>query len=415
MRQPLQRRQFMQLTAGVAALAASDQALADDSLAALWDVDRSLTNFDAAYYGVMPKVVEAAYAANLSWMNRRNSAFMRRATPDRPIDEALGAARASTASLINAQPDEIALCGGGTEALYALITNYRDLKAGDAVIAADVDYDEMQFAMGFLEQSRGVRLVRFGLGDTVDPQAVLAAYVAVLDATPRAKLLLLTHLSNRNGLVPPVKAIIAAAKARGVDTILDSAQAIGKLPIDVEDLGADFVGFSLHKWLAAPLSTGGVYIRKARQASISPYMGAGLLPETDVRSRLLTGTINYAAHLTIPDAVAFHQSIGPAAKLARLRWLHEYWIDRVRDLRSIQIVGPTGAQAYGAIGAFRPIGLQTIEEARRLQTRILDRHKVLLVAKAGLASGPVLRVTPALFTTTAELDRVVQAIRSEFG
>ncbi len=215
--------------------------------------------------------------------------------------------------------------------------------------------------------------------------------------------------------MPPVKAIIAAAKARGVDTILDSAQAIGKLPIDVEDLGADFVGFSLHKWLAAPLSTGGVYIRKARQASISPYMGNGLLPETDVRSRLLTGTINYAAHLTIPDAVAFHQSIGPAAKLARLRWLHEYWIDRVRDLRSIQVVGPTGAQAYGAIGAFRPIGLQTIEEARRLQTRILDRHKVLVVAKAGLASGPVLRVTPALFTTTAELDRVVQAIRSEFG
>ncbi|WP_269715323.1 aminotransferase class V-fold PLP-dependent enzyme [Caulobacter sp. NIBR2454] len=415
MEAPFGRRQVLGLSAAISLAATARAGHARAQLSDLWDVDRDTVNLDAAYYGAMPKAVQAAYFANLSWVNQNNSAFLRRATKDRSLDDSLTRSRAAAATLINASPEEVALCNGGTEALYALITNYRDLKPGDTVIIADVDYDEMQYAMAFLQESRGARLVRFDLGDMTDPQEILAAYQAVLDRTPRAKLLLLTHLSNRNGLVPPVKAIITAARARGVDVILDSAQAVAQLPVDVEDLGADFVGFSLHKWLAAPLGTGGIYIRKDRQASIAPYMGNGLLPAADVRSRILTGTINYAAHLTIPDALAFHESIGAQAKLARLRELHEYWIDRVRDMPALSIVGPSGEQAYGAIGAFRPRGLDGIDGARRLQARMLERHGVLVVAKAGLASGPVLRVTPALFNTTADLDRLVSAVRAELA
>ena len=413
----MSRRGLLRFGAGAvtASGAAPGLAATHGDLADFWDVDRTVANFDAAYYGAMPRATAAAYLANLRWVNRHHSTFLRSAVNARPRDPALDASRRAVADLIGAGADEIALCGGGTEALYALITNYRRLKAGDAVILADVDYDEMQYAMAFLKESRGAEVVRVSLPEPPTAADVLAAYEKVLKAPPRAKLLLLTHVSNRHGLIPPVREIIAMARTRGVDVILDSAQAVGQLPVDVDALGADFVGFSLHKWLAAPLGTGGVYIRKSRQADVAPYMGNGLIDPADVRSRILTGTINVAAHLTIPDAIAVHRQLGAEPKLKRLQAMRDYWMDRVRDVPGLRLAGPGPGDPYGAIGAFRPAGMATPHDARKMQARLLAGHGVLVVAKAGLAAGPVLRVTPALFNTQDELDRLVTAIRSEFG
>lgn len=410
------------LPVGVAAsrAAAPSLAIADLSfaeaerrLASEWDVDRSIANFDAAYYGAMPRVVHADYLEHTAWVNRNNSLFLRSALPDRRRDDVLNHSRSEVAKLIGASMDEVALCTGGTEALYALITNYRPLKAGDAVIIADVDYDEMQYAMAYLEESRGARLVRLAIPEPSTDANILAAYDRVLRDTPRAKLLLLTHLSNRNGLVPPVKEIIALAKGRGVDVILDSAQAVGHLPFTVDEIGADFVGFSIHKWLAAPLGTGGIYIRKNRQDAIAPYMGNRIRDADDVRARVLTGTINYAAHLAIPAAITFHRAIGPEAKLRHLQRLRDRWITGVEDVPGIEILQPSPAPRYGAVAAFRLPRARDWESAQEMQKRMLVRHRLMVVAKRGLDSGPAMRVTPALFTRIGELDRLVAAIREE--
>ena len=386
---------------------------AEQRLVREWDVDRSIANFDAAYYGAMPRVVHRDYLEHTAWVNRNNSLFLRSALPDRRRDDVLNRSRSEVANLIGASMEEVALCTGGTEALYALITNYRPLKAGDAVIIADVDYDEMQYAMAYLEESRGARLVRFSLPEPSTDANILAAYDRVLRDTPRAKLLLLTHLSNRNGLVPPVKEIIALAKARAVDVILDSAQAVGHLPFTVDEIGADFVGFSIHKWVAAPLGTGGIYIRKNRQGAIAPYMGNRIRDADDVRARVLTGTINYASHLAIPTAINFHRAIGPEAKLRHLQRLRDHWINGVKDVPGIEILQPSPAPRYGAVAAFRLPQARDWEGAQEMQRRMLARDRLMVVAKRGLNSGPAMRVTPALFTKIAELDRLVAAIREE--
>ncbi|RYE42233.1 MAG: aminotransferase class V-fold PLP-dependent enzyme [Hyphomicrobiales bacterium] len=383
------------------------------ALSALYDVDRTVTNLDAAYYGAMTREVQERYFDRLLWVNRHNSTFLRSAVDGMPRDPELNKSRAAVAGLIGATQDEVTLCGGGTEALYALIVNYRPLKAGDAVIYADVDYDEMQYAMDYLEQSRGAKVVRFSLPEPHTRANLLEAYERVLRETPRAKLLLLTHVSNRNGLIPPVAEIVAMAKARGVDVILDSAQAVGQMPFDVKTYGADFVGFSLHKWLAAPLGTGGIYIRKDRQADIQPWLGNKLYKEQDLRSRIPTGTVDVAARLTVPAALAMQQRIGIDRKFAHLRALRDYWVEHARDVPGVEIMLPNEAGNYGAISAFRLSGLKTMEQAREVQARFLAKHRVLVVAKSGLASGPVMRVTPALFNTTAELDRLVTAIQAE--
>ncbi|EJU12031.1 class V aminotransferase [Sphingomonas sp. LH128] len=382
-------------------------------LAALYDIDRSIVNFDAAYYGAMTKSVHAAYLDKVAWVNRYNSTFLRSGVPDMPRDQELDKSRQAVADLIGASLEEVALSGGGTEGLYALITNYALLKAGDAVIYCDADYDEMQYAMDYLEKSRGARVVRFSLPEPHTRANILAAYEKVLKETPRAKLLLVTHVSNRNGLIPPVKEIVAMAKARGIDVILDSAQAVGQMPFNVADTGADFIGFSLHKWVAAPLGTGGIYIRKSRLGDIEPWLGNRIYSADEIRSRVPSGTVDFAARLTIPAALEVQAAMGIEQKFSHLKALRDYWVTRVRDVPGLQLMLPDEPGNYGAISAFRLPGMDSPAKAKAAQALFVEKHKLLVVAKAGLASGAGLRVTPALFNTTAELDRLVAAIHQE--
>jgi len=380
--------------------------------AARYDVDRSITNLDAAYYGAMTRSVAARYQANSEWVNRNNALFLRSALPGPTRDERLQPATDAVASLIGARPHEVALCAGGTEALYSLIANYVPLEQGDAAIMADVDYDEMQHAMRWLTGARDARLVTFDLPEPHTTANLVAAYERVLRETPRAKLLLLTHLSNRNGVVLPVREIAAVARARGVDVILDAAQSVGQLDVDVDLLGIDFMGFSLHKWVAAPLGTGAIYIRSDRLDAIEPWLGNAIRDPDDIRARIPTGTVDYAARLTVPDAIAEHRALGDA-KLAHLVGLRNRWTGAVSDIPGLAIVHPQEPDRVGAIGAFRLPGQRSWAQAQAAQQRFIERHRMLVVAKRGLASGPLLRVTPALFNTADEIDRLIEAIRAE--
>ena len=398
------RRAFMGGAAAVmAAMAgtasANEASVSGGSFAERYDVDRTIVNLDAAYYGAMTRTTAAAYRRHSDWVNRHNALFLRSALPGPARDERLQPATDATASLIGAKPDEVALCGGGTEALYGLIVNYRLLKTGDAVLMADVDYDEMQHAMAYLETSHGVRVERMTVPEPATTANILAAYEEALRRNPRIRLVLLTHVSNRNGLVMPVRDIVVMARNRGADVILDSAQAVGLLPVDVDALGVDFMGFSLHKWVAAPLGTGGIYIRRDRLADIAPWLGNHIRSDDDVRARVPTGTVDFAARLTVPHAIAEHLASGPERKLAHLSALRARWVEGVRDVPGLQIVHPQEHGRQAVIGAFRLPGQRSWPDAQRAQKMLLEKHRVLVVAKQGLASGPVLRVTPALFNT----------------
>lgn len=127
------------------------------------------------------------------------------------------------------------------------------------------------------------------------------------------------------------------------------------------------------------------------------------------------GTVDFAARLTIPAAIAEHDALDPGRKLATLVAKRRYWADRVRDVQDLAIVHPEEGDRCAVIGAFRLPGQASWDQARKAQQRFLEKHRLLVVAKQGLASGPALRVTPSLFNTQDELDRLVHAIREERG
>jgi selenocysteine lyase/cysteine desulfurase len=393
-------------------LAANSIAVAD--LPRHYDVEPGVHNLENGYWGVMPRIVAEAYARHSLEVNRVNSIWARGvlgggAGPEGGEREA----RAAIARQVGCSPEEIAITRSGSDGLQALIANYRNVKAGDAVIHCDLDYDAMIAAMDWLGDHRGAQVVRFAMPEPATTANILAAYDEVLRRTPNAKLLLVTQVSNRTGLVTPVREIVAMARRRGVDAIVDAAHGVACIDFQLDDLGADFVGWSAHKWTAAPLGTGAMYIRKGRLGDIDVAYDDHDIPADDIRARVPAGTVNFAAVLTIPTAVDFHFAVGAAAKEGRLRGLRDRWVAAVRDLANVEICVPDDPARYCAITSFRLAGMRTDEDAQRVQRRLFEAHRVHTVWRKGVERGPVIRVTPGLYSTEGDVDALVAALRAE--
>jgi selenocysteine lyase/cysteine desulfurase len=371
----------------------------------LYEVDRSIANLENGYWGIMARPVLEAYLENTRRVNRENSFYARSA-----FGADFETVRLRVAAAVGAQPEEVALTRGATEALQTLIAGYNKLQPGDTVLYADLDYDSMQYAMNALRDRRGVEVKSFAIPEPATREAVLETYRTVLEQTPKAKLLLLTHLSHRTGLVMPIREIADMARAKGIATIVDAAHSWGQIPFDVADLGADFVGFNLHKWIGAPVGMGFFHIRKDRLADIDIHLADQDWPADDIRSRIHTGTINFAAALTVPAALDLHERIGAAAKNARLVHLRNYWVERIRPIEAFDILTPDEAGMHAGITSFRVRGKTSKEDNTALVAKLRDEFKVLTVRRAGVAAGQCIRVSPALYTTEAEVDRLVEAL-----
>jgi isopenicillin-N epimerase len=372
---------------------------------ALYDVTPDIVNLENGYWGVMIEPVRRQYLANTDMVNRDNSFYARTG-----FGRDMEPTRAAVAAAVGCAPDEIAFTRGATEALQLLIAGYNKLKPGDSVLYADLDYDSMQYAMNWLKDRRGVDVVRFAIPEPATREAVLQTYRNVLQANPKAKLLLLTHLSHRTGLVIPVAEISAMARARGVDVIVDAAHSWGQMDFKVGELGADFVGFNLHKWIGAPLGVGFLYIRKGRLADIDRALADEDWPATDIRSRTHTGTYNFAAFLTVLPALQWHQQIGAQAKQARLRHLRDRWVGRARGFKGLEILTPDEPGMAAGITSFRLAGKTSAADNNAIVAALRDQHGIFTVRRGGVARGQCVRVSPALYTSEADMDRLVRAL-----
>lgn len=378
-------------------------------IARLYDLPAGVVQLENGNYGVMARPVRTAYAGHIDRVNRDGSFYTRRG-----YERDLGVLRTRVAASLGVMPEEIEFTRGATEALQALIGGYGKLRPGDGVLYADLDYDAMQTAMGWLAQRRGAVPVTIALPEPATRQGLIDAYAQAFDANPHVRLALLTHLSHRTGLVLPVAEIVALARMRGVDCIVDSAHAWGQIPFTLADLGADFVGLNAHKWIGAPLGVGILYCRKSRIADLENYMGEPG-PVDALRTKVHTGTANFAAFLTLGDALDFHESIGAARKAERLRALRDRWAEPLRDHPAFEILTPAAPGLSGGLTSFRLRGQTTPAEARALAKRLLDEHKIFTVARFGVARGACVRVTPSIFTSEDDIDRLLAALRTIAG
>lgn len=433
-RQSITRRSFLGTTglAGVAlasarALEASDLAAAQADLrrpsgdpaaiaqneaywqrvAANYRVSPQFTNMEAGFFGMMAAPVLAAYHRHIDRVNLESSHYARR---QYPAD--LEAARKRAAEFLGAAPTEIAFSRGATEALQCLIAQYKNIRPGDAVMYADLDYNAMQFAMNWLAERRGATVAKLVIPEPATRDNVLATYADALAANPRVKLLLLTHLNNKTGLIIPVKEIAAMARAKGADVIVDAAHSFGQVELKLDDLGADFVGCNLHKWLGAPVGVGVMYIKASRLGDVDRMLADESGGANSIDSRIHTGTTNFATTLTVPAAIDFHEAVGPSLKAARIRYLRDRWVKAVRGTRGIDLLTPDDRDMVAGITSFRIQGRTGRADNQAVATELLEKHGIFTVWRNGLAKGDCVRVTPALYNTPADADRLVAALNA---
>ena len=376
------------------------------AVAKQYDVTGRVLQLENGNWGLMSRPVLGAYERHTERVNRETSYYSRRQFgPD------LARIRAKTAANLGVSPEEIVFTRNATEALLALIGGYNRLRPDDAVLYADLDYDSMQGAMRWLKTRRGVDVVSIALPEPASHQNLIDAYERALAQNPRVRLMLLTQVSHRTGLVLPVAEIMRVARARGVDVIVDSAHAWGQLAFTLPELGADFVGLNGHKWIGAPLGVGLAYIKRERLPDIDVYMGVDGAQADTIQSRVHTGTFNFAAHLGLEDALAFHDALGASAKEARLRHLRNRWAEAIRPDPRFQLLTPADSRLTCALTSFRLRGRTSVAENEALAARLLAHAGIFTVERSGVASGACVRVTPALFSSEADLDGLTAALR----
>ena len=373
----------------------------------LYSQSNAFTNLDNGYWGAMADPVKAMFYHWTDRINSETSVLLRERGP-----EALECVRQSVADALGCKTEEIALTRGATEAMLALISGYNRLMPGDVVLYCDLDYPAMRHAMEWLRERRQATPVGFSIPEPASRDNVLAAYAYMLKRYPRSRLVLLTHVSHSTGLVMPVRELSDLARKAGAEVIVDAAHSWGQMEFNVASLDAPFAAFNLHKWIGAPLGCGCLYIRSGSLPAIDPYFGDRDYPSTDVRSRIHTGSPNFAAWLTIPAALQLHLRISATAKEARLRHLRDHWVRQARELRGINILTPDDPAMVAGMTAFRIEGHTTSDDNQDIVNALRDLHGVYTVRRHGPSKGDVVRVTPAIYTTTAELDQLIEGLRA---
>jgi isopenicillin-N epimerase len=367
-------------------------------------VEPGPVNLENGYFGRMSRTVVEEYQRNIELINRSNSVHVRQRFEQGESLEI----RAQLAELVGVPADTVALTRNASDGLQSLIRNYNRLMPGDQVLMCDLEYDTVKGAMRWLARHRGVEVIEIEHSHPASFDSLLATYREAFERYPRLKLMALTHVTHRTGLVMPVQAIASAAKEHGVDVILDGAHALGQIQFNLDNLGIAFAGFNLHKWIGAPLTLGFIYIAPERLADIDPDMGEMHFPVTDIRARTPYSTPNIPALLTLPLVFEEHRAMGgSAAKGARLNYLRNRWVSAVRELPGIEIMTPDDPRLYCGITSMR---FTRHADQQAMVERLLKDYHLFTVARSGAASGPCIRITPGLTTTGADMDLLARAL-----
>jgi selenocysteine lyase/cysteine desulfurase len=171
-------------------------------------------------------------------------------------------------------------------------------------------------------------------------------------------------------------------------------------------LDCDYYGTSLHKWLLAPVGTGFLYVRRNKIPNLWPLMSAPETMRDNIRKFEQIGTHPIALRGAITEAVTFHESIGAERKAARLRYLRQWWCDRVRDLPGVRVLNSEDPEQSCGLGAMSVDGV----DAGALTDFLEDRYQIHVRPRFVSGEFSCIRVAPNVFTTLEEVDTFAAAI-----
>ena len=361
-------------------------------------VDRTIINLNNGGVSPSPRVVQDALARYLAYSNEAPAHTMWNI-----LEPQIESVRRQLAASFGCDPEEMAITRNASEALEIVQLGI-DLKPGDEVLTTNQDYGRMLTTWDQRVRREGIVLKQISF--PVPPPSMKDLVDRFERAiTPRTRVIHCCHITNLTGQIFPVREIVEMARPRGIEVIVDGAHAYAQFPFKLQDLGCDYYGTSLHKWLLAPHGTGFLYVRKSKIENIWPMMPAPEKMKSDIRKFEEIGTHPAANHNAIAEALAFHEGIGGDRKAARLRYLRDRWMQRLQNQKGITLYTSRDPQMSCALSTFGIAGLEPDKIAGHLWTT-----SRILVTPIVHAEYKGIRVTPNVYTTLREIDTFAEAV-----
>lgn len=357
-------------------------------------------NLENGYFCFMPQETLEKYITHVREINLQGSWYMRTVQAENKNKVA-----ARLAEVVGAPAGEVVITRNTTESLDMIIGGL-DWKAGDEAVMAEQDYGAM--IEMFKQVSRRYGVVNKILSVPNHPKSdeeIVDLYAGAI--TEKTRLLMVCHMINITGQILPIGKICDMAHSKGVQVMVDGAHAVAHIQFKMPDLHCDYYGSSLHKWLSTPLGAGLLWVKKENIGKVWPLIAEGDRPLDDISRLNHIGTHPAATDLTISDAIDFYNKVGPERKEERLRYLQTYWTSKVRDLPHVIVNTPADP---GRSCGIANVGIKGMKPAD-LSRMLIDKYKIFTVAIDG-QNVHGCRITPNIYTTPAELDVLVEALKN---
>ena len=372
----------------------------------LWETVRShyklnpdYINLESGFYNIIPSPTLNSFINHVKRINYEGSFYMRNYL-EKDKEEITN----SLATLVGCKKDELIITRNTTESLDLIISGFPWMK-DDEAIYADQDYGSMKQMFKQISKRHGVvnKVISIPNHPKSDEE-IVSLYENQIST--KTRLIMVPHMVNITGQILPVKKICEMAHNNGIEVMVDGAHCIGHFNFKISELGCDYYGSSLHKWLAAPLGSGILYVNKKRISKIWPLIASYVEDKDDVKRLNHIGTHPVHNDLAILNAIDYLNWIGLNRKEKRLRFLQNYWTSALRNKSNIIINTPIESSRSCGIANVGVKGLSPSDLAKKL---MLD-FKIFTVA-IDYANVKGCRITPNVFNTLEDIDQLIVALK----
>ena len=358
-----------------------------------FSVTRGIVNLNNGGVSPSPRLVTEAFV-RYTWQQEDATAY----TMWQLLEPQSETVRTGLAEVFGCDAEEIAITRNASESLEILLMGL-DLKSGDEILTTTQDYPRMLTTLRQRELREGLKLklikIPIAPNDVTD---IAKAYEQAI--TPRTRLLLISHQINLTGQINPIKRVCEHARSRGIETIVDGAHSFAQFNFKRDDLGCDYFGTSLHKWLYAPKGTGMLYVRREKIPKVWALMASEDRNRNDIRKFEEIGTHSAAMRLAIGEAVLYHNAIGAKRKEERLRYLSRYWMNNLKTVPKVGFNTSFDPKQSCAIANFKIDGVDPVA----IGGYLMSKHKIFTTPIVHEEFTGI-RITPNIYTTLWELDR----------
>jgi len=356
-------------------------------------VTRGIVNLNNGGVSPSPRIVTEALVRYI-WQQEDATAY----TMWQILEPQSETIRTGLAELFGCDREEIAITRNASESLEICLMGM-DFKSGDEILTTTQDYPRMLTTLKQRERREGLVLKTVKI--PIPPKNLSEIAEAFeRGITSRTKLILVSHQVNITGQITPVKQICDMARAKGIETIVDGAHSFAQFDFKQKDLGCDYFGTSLHKWLYAPKGSGLLFVKRDKIEKLWPLMAAETKQNNDIRKFEEIGTHSAAPRLAIGEAMLFHNGMGGKRKEARLRYLSRYWMNRLKDVPKIRFNTSFDPAQSCAIANVEIVGVDPVA----IGSYLFAKHRVFTTPIVHEEFKGI-RITPNVYTTLGELDR----------